>query len=266
MKSSHFYYIILFSFLLAACKDDGPGEKENSDNDVPSVATNTWLLNSLDNIENYSNSDPENRYDINMVRNEYESVQLVIQTDSKKRLKIERIGNNDAIEFQCRKLEAFNGKYDVLIPCDNEIEPDDKVVRAWLTFKVKSEAEAKRHKEIIRFKTDDKEYAVAISINVVNASLPETPSIASVFGINPQNFIFTGLSEEQKIEKRKAASDLLLEYRISPYFSTWLSGTMKTECFSSPYAWNDDRTWEYLADKSYNSLLYAKRKGYERNV
>ena len=23
MKSSHFYYIILFSFLLAACKDDG---------------------------------------------------------------------------------------------------------------------------------------------------------------------------------------------------------------------------------------------------
>lgn len=47
MKSSHFYYIILFSFLLAACKDDGPGEKENSDNDVPSVATNTWLLNSL---------------------------------------------------------------------------------------------------------------------------------------------------------------------------------------------------------------------------
>ena len=99
MKSSHFYYIILFSFLLAACKDDGPGEKENSDNDVPSVATNTWLLNSLDNIENYSNSDPENRYDINMVRNEYESVQLVIQTDSKKRLKIERIGNNDAIEF-----------------------------------------------------------------------------------------------------------------------------------------------------------------------
>ena len=64
MKSSHFYYIILFSFLLAACKDDGPGEKENSDNDVPSVATNTWLLNSLDNIENYSNSDPENRYDI----------------------------------------------------------------------------------------------------------------------------------------------------------------------------------------------------------
>lgn len=155
MKSSHFYYIILFSFLLAACKDDGPGEKENSDNDVPSVATNTWLLNSLDNIENYSNSDPENRYDINMVRNEYESVQLVIQTDSKKSLKIERIGNNDAIEFQCRKLEAFNGKYDVLIPCDNEIEPDDKVVRAWLTFKVKSEAEAKRHKEIIRFKTDE---------------------------------------------------------------------------------------------------------------
>ena len=200
MKSSHFYYIILFSFLLAACKDDGPGEKENSDNDVPSVATNTWLLNSLDNIENYSNSDPENRYDINMVRNEYESVQLVIQTDSKKSLKIERIGNNDAIEFQCRKLETFNGKYDVLIPCDNEIEPDDKVVRAWLTFKVKSEAEAKRHKEIIRFKTDDKEYAVAISINVVNASLPET------------------------------------------------------ECFSSPYAWNDDRTWEYLADKRFNHI------------
>ena len=29
---------------------------------------------------------------------------------------------------------------------------------------------------------------------------------------------------------------------------------MKTECFSSPYAWNDDRTWEYLADKRFSRI------------
>ncbi len=255
MKSSHLLCIaIIASLLFVACKDDAPGENGSSDNDVPAVATNTWLLNSLDNIENYASMSPENRYDINMVRNEYESVQLVIQTDSKESLRIERSGDSDAIDFQCRELVKFNGAYDVLVPCDNEIEPENKIVRAWLTFKVKPQAETKRYKEIIRFKTEKQEYAVAISLNVVNASLPETPAIASVFGINPQNFILTGLSEEEKMEKRKEASDLLLEYRISPYFSTWLSGTMKTECFSSPYDWNDERTWTYLADKRFNRI------------
>lgn len=255
MKSSHFQcLIILAALLLTACKETEPGNQENPDDGIPAVATNTWLFNSLDNLENYTTTEPSNRYDFDIVRNEYESVQLVIQTDSKKGLTIERSDDAGAIEFQCRKVVAFNGKYDVLVPCDNEIEPDDKIVRAWLTFKAKPEAEAKRYKEIIRFKGGDQEYAVAISLNVVDASLPETPSITSVFGINPQNFIFTGLTEEQKIEKRKEASDLLLNYRISPYFSTWLSGSMKTECFSSPYDWNDDRTWSYLTDKRFTRV------------
>ena len=255
MKSSHLLYIILLITLLStACKDKEPETPGNSGDDIPAIATNTWLFNSLDDMENYTTTTPENRYDMDVVRNEYESVQIVIQTDSKKSLTIERSGDADAIEFQCRKVAAFNGKYDVLVPCDNEIEPEGKIVRAWLTFKIKPNAETKRYKEVIRFKEGSQEYAVAISLNVVDASLPETPSIASVFGINPQNFIFSGLSEEGKIEKRKEASDLLLEYRISPYFSTWLSGTMKTECFSSPYDWNDDRTWSYLADKRFNRI------------
>ena len=255
MKSSHLLYIILLITLLStACKDKEPETPGNSGDDIPAIATNTWLFNSLDDMENYTTTTPENRYDMDVVRNEYESVQLVIQTDSKKSLTIERSGDADAIEFQCRKVAAFNGKYDVLVPCDNKIEPEGKIVRAWLTFKIKPNAETKRYKEVIRFKEGSQEYAVAISLNVVDASLPEPPSIASVFGINPQNFIFSGLSEEGKIEKRKEASDLLLEYRISPYFSTWLSGTMKTECFSSPYDWNDDRTWSYLADKRFNRI------------
>ena len=120
MKSSHLLYIILLITLLStACKDKEPETPGNSGDDIPAIATNTWLFNSLDNMENYTTTTPENRYDMDVVRNEYESVQLIIQTDSKKSLTIERSGDADAIEFQCRKVASFNGKYDVLVPCDN---------------------------------------------------------------------------------------------------------------------------------------------------
>lgn len=110
--------------------------------------------------------------------------------------------------------------------------------------------------EIVREGNAKSEYAVAVSIKVADAVIPEVPTFPSVFGINPDNFILTGMDEEQKMAKRKEVADLLLNYRISPYFSSWLSGTMKTECFSSPYSWNDFRTWDYLKDERFGRIAF----------
>lgn len=248
----------LLAFLLAvlflmSCKD-GENESGDSDDGLEAVATNTWLINSFADIDGYRNEKPANRAVLSLVRNEYESLQLVIAANSSESLSIEREGNEQALEFQCRKVEAFRNVNDVLVPCDGSITPASKEVKVWLTFKAKADAKSGTYKEIIRFRGNKYQYAVAIDVNIANASLPESALQTSVFGINPDNLILTGLTEEQKMEKRKEISDLLLNYRISPYFSTWLSGTMRTEVCSSPYKWDDERTWAYLKDKRFTRI------------
>lgn len=232
---------------------------ENSDdgNDgVPVTATNTWLVNSLSDIESYVSSEPSNRLSLTLAKNETEHVQLVIATATNETLEIERTGSPEEVSFECRRLETFENMHDVLVPCNGKVKPEDKLVKVWLTFKTRTDSQTGSYKEIIRFKNANAEYAVALSLNIVDAAIPEVPTLPAVFGINPDNFILTGLDEEQKMAKRKEVADLLLDYRISPYFSTWLSGTMKTECFSSPYSWNDFRSWDYLKDARFNRIAF----------
>ena len=249
----HILWCICLLISFVACKDDAVDGKDNENDGIPPVATNTWLINSLADIETYTSSAPANRQSIRLLKNENENIQLVIQTGNNETLNIERSGDPN-IEFNCRRIVAFEKMNDVLVPCDGKVKPQNKSVKVWLSFKASRTAPAGRYKEIIRFKNSSEEYAVAIDITIENAALPETPTLASVFGINPENFILSGLSEDQKIEKRKEVSDLLLTYRISPYFSTWLSGSMKTEVFSSPYKWDDDRSWEYLKDERFSRI------------
>ena len=226
------------------------------DSGVPVTATNTWLVNSLADIETYASAEPSNRASYTLMQNETEHVQLVISTASNETLTIERSGAPEALGFECRQLRTFEGMQDVLVPCDGSVKPDNKLVKVWLSFKTSTNSAPGNYREVIKFRNANSgaEYAVALSITIVNAAIPVTPSLPCVFGINPANFIMTGLDEEQKTAKRKEVADLLLDYRISPYFSSWLSGTMKTECFSSPYDWSDDRTWEYLKDPRFTRI------------
>ena len=244
------------SVLTFCCKTPIEDENGKNDNLVPAVASNTWLLHSLADIESYKNEKPSNRMSLLMAKNEVENVQLVITTATNGTLDIERTGNENELAFECRKLEVFEKMTDVLVPCDGRVKPQNKVLKLWLTFRTSKDTAPGKYKEVIRFKTEEDEYAVAISVNVLDVEIPEVPSLPSVFGINPDNFIMTGLNEEQKREKRKEVADLLLDYRATPYFSTWLSGTMKTECFSSPYTWDDFRTWEYLKDARFNRIAF----------
>lgn len=255
MNKNFLYCIcIVFPFLTFCCKSQGQTDEE--DLSVPAVATDTWLINSLSDIETYGSAKPSNRVSLNMAKNESEHVQLVIRTGTDETLDIERNGNETALDFECRELKTFEKMQDVLVPCGTEVTPRDGLVKVWLSFKTSSRTAAGNYKEIIKFRnqTVGTEYAVALSITVKDVTIPETPSLPCVFGINPENFMLSGLTEDQKTEKRKEISDLLLTYRISPYFSTWLSGTMQTECFSSPYGWEDSRTWEYLKDPRFTRV------------
>ncbi len=237
------------SLTLVSCHDIEGSTANREDEVVLPEPSDTWLLHSFDKISDYAGCPPANRAEIILMRNENEHLQLVVATAGNEPLDIERDGKPDAVEFRCREVKSFGVlEDDVLVPCGDRIRPEKNILKVWLSFKALSDAPAGTHTEVIRFRNSKCEYAVAVDVTVVDAGLPETPAIPSVFGINPDNIMLDGLTGLQKIEARKKVSDLLLEYRVSPYFSTWISGTMKTECSSSPYPWDDDRTWEYLKD------------------
>ena len=60
------------------------------DSGVPATATDTWLVNSLADIETYASAEPSNRASYTLVKNETEHVQLVISTASNETLTIFR--------------------------------------------------------------------------------------------------------------------------------------------------------------------------------
>lgn len=101
--------------------------------------------------------------------------------------------------------------------------------------------------QAVTYELDDKMVHVTKAVPAVSSKMPVGEG---------NRLSVKGKVLDQKREKRKEVADLLLDYRATPYFSTWLSGTMKTECFSSPYTWNDFRTWEYLKDARFNRIAF----------
>ncbi len=250
--------LVLIAMLCITCTSCNAEKDETSfskGKPVPENAGNIWLLNSLCDIDSYSTDDPQNTGAFSLLKNENENIQLVIAVPNRKKLSVTREGNPAQIDFRLSQVKSFSTlKNDVLVPCPDGITPEEGLVKAWLSFRSKPDAIPGTYRETIMFSDGEQEYGVAFDITVKDAAIPEKPSIPSVFGINPDNFIVSGLNERQKQEQRREVADLLLEYRTDPYFSTWLGGTMKTECFSSPYSWKDTESWEYLKDPRFNSI------------
>ncbi|MCM1177984.1 MAG: DUF4091 domain-containing protein [Bacteroides sp.] len=222
---------------------------------LPANEGNIWMINSLDDIDSYAGMEPQNVMTVMLLKNENENVQAVISAGSNKALSIVREGNPEVIDFRCSQVKSFDVlKNDVLVPCEGTVTPENKLLKVWLSFKARTDAAPGTYRETIWFRNEGAEYGLAFYIVVKDAMIPEKPSISSAFGINPDNLILTGMDEGQKQEMRREISDLLLEYRADPYFSTWLSGSMKTECFSSPYAIDDERSWAYLSDPRFNRI------------
>ena len=247
-------YLISATFIAASLSGCGAPSGKTAEESVPAQAKNTWLVNSLSDIETYLSAEPSNRATLSMLKNEVEHIQLVIATSSDDSLEIIRANAADGIDFNCRSLENFEKMSDVLVPCNGKVVPKNHLVKVWLTFRTGADSKAGKYDEVIKFRNADEEYAVAVSIDVADIAIPEVPTIPSVFGIHPAKFIQDGLDNEQKMAKHKTYSDFLLNYRISPYFFDWLPGSLKIECFSSPYSWNDYRSWEYLRDPRFNGI------------
>lgn len=238
-------------FLAALCSCSG---KISDDNYFEQPATDTWMLSGVADIDNYRGCMPCHSYELLMAKGEYEHVQIVIRTADDGPLKIERKGDAEDFDISFRTYGSFDGMNDILVPCQGSVTPKSKLAKIWLTVHSPRNAKAGKYEEIVSFSGTDTTYRIRLSIQLGEVSIPQTPSIPCVFGVNPQNFVFTGLDEAGRTAKKREAADLLLDYRISPYFCTWLAGTMNVECSSSPYAYGTSDFWDYLKDERFAAI------------
>ncbi len=245
--------IAFAALLLSACgKDKEPAEQGGTQiPGVPETATNTWMMTSTASVASYTSQSPSNTMVLHMARNEAEHLQLVVKTPVVGTFTWERNTSNEGITLEVKEIMAFKGVEDVLVPIPNGTTTTTKEVKLWITVESSRTAPAGKFNEVITFKgtsAGDTPTVIGLEINVYDVTLPVTQSITSLFGINPGMIAASSVTGEDLIAKRKEFSDALLKRRITPYFCTWLAGTMKVECVSSPYPVTDARTLSYLGD------------------
>ena len=225
----------------------------NQSYDVPVTVTvdqiNTWLMSSMVSLSSYESLEPSNTIAIHMARNEAEHIQLVLQTAEEGVVMVERNTPNQGISLEVKEIRAFENVEDVLVPIPEGTVTTTQEVKLWLTFETTSTTPAGKFNEVIRFKgssSGDCSTVIEIEVNVYDVTLPITPTVTSLFGIDPYA-IASGVTGENLITKYREFSDALLKRRITPYFCKWI-GDMKVECYTSPYPSKDPRTLAYLGD------------------
>lgn len=246
--------IALGAVLLASCAQQLTKEgKQALDYQMPEPS-GSWVISTCDNLADCKKSAPSNEISLVMAKGEWEHCQVLISPDDVARYFITRIGNEGALDFKCRSLATFDGMEDILVPCGDYVSPKNGEIKVWLSFYAHLDAKPGTYTEVVEFKTDSLCYPIKATIKIEDVTVPEVPSIPAVFGINPDKIAFAAKDDESKAAARKEVSDLLLGYRIAPYFCEWIGGSMMLETNSTPYSPSDERMWEYLKDPRFNAV------------
>lgn len=238
IRRLNIFILIIYSFYLSGCTGD-----DNNNSNIPIHPGNvsTWILHSLEDISSYKSTNISDKTSLQIVKNEYEHFQLVFQVNQDDVFSVTHSKNITGLQFDCRTIASFEGHEDILVPCNGIINTFEKTSKLWITYHATSQTVAGEYQDTITFIGHTQQFRIEVTVEVVNLSLPETPSIASLFGIYPNNLMPADTTIAEWEHKYKEMSDLLLDYRISPFSN--ITGT------TSPYAWNDPRTITYLSDK-----------------
>ena len=214
-------------------------------------ALDCYILPSVENPDSYKTYPVSAKAHVTMVRNESEHFQVVFKGTPGADYSILRKKGQQQIAFQCRQLSSIKQYKDVLVPCDGQIHLTDSIGVAWITYQTTAETAPGSYQEVLVVEGEGMKQHIEVTIDVHNTVLPVTPSIPAVFGIVTQ-FLIDPESEENTILNKEKWAELCLSYRMNPYFSTWLEGSMRHEASSSPYEWNDHRTTRFLSDPRFN--------------
>lgn len=253
----------LFILLFSGCQDDEaiPEVPVPQPETPDSLFTNSWILNSLQDVANYSKEIPANEVSLFLSKNEAEHFQLVLRTKADCPVYMPNSKNNANISSQLRRIALFQGYNDILIPTGSKLYPENNEIKLWITYQSKPKAAAGTYEDTLYFKSMDQTYPIYVHLTIQDVTLPITPTFPATFGIEADNFpMAKGISEEAKNQIRKEVADLLLSYRISPYFCSWISNTNRIEVSSSPFPVGDARMLDYLKDPRFSMIALPYRR------
>ena len=212
-----------------------------------------YLIPSTDKASDFHKVQPQNSGTLFLAKNEAEHIQIVFKGCPGETYKIHRNENADnSIRYSCRQIKSVYGFDDALVPIDGEqVTLNDSIAKLWITFRTAESTRPGKYEEQISIDGNGKRQKIKIDLQVYDTALPSTPSLPAAFGIIEKNLI-DSTSEEQTLQNKLEWAELCLDYRMNPYFSTWLANSMKHEASSSPWKWNDKRTVPFLSDKRFN--------------
>lgn len=187
-----------------------------------------------------------------LARGEAEHIQVVVKTADAEHHGIRFYDpGKSPFRRQLRRVDSVPGYRDALVPVSSKSAAVDSVSYFWVTYRAAYDQKPGVYHDRLVVDAGGRETVVDVTINVSPVKLPVTPAIPAAFGIVTENLTVANdpaKSEAQMLEW----ADLVLDYRVNPYFSTWLDGTMKHEASSSPWPWHDKRTFKLLKDKRFN--------------
>ena len=212
-----------------------------------------YLIPSTEKASDFYKVQPRNSGTLFLAKNEAEHIQIVFKGCPGETYKIHRNENADnSIRYSCRQIKSVYGFDDALVPIDGEqVTLNDSIAKLWITFRTAESTRPGKYEEQISIDGNGKRQKIKIDLQVYDTTLPSTPSLPAAFGIIEKNLIDSA-SKEQTLQNKLEWAELCLDYRMNPYFSTWLANSMKHEASSSPWKWNDKRTVPFLSDKRFN--------------
>lgn len=214
-------------------------------------ALDCYILPSVESVDCYQAYSCSSEAHVTMARNESEHFQIVFKGSPGAGYSISRKDGQSQIAFQCHQLSSVNQYKDALVPCDGQINLTDSIGVAWITYNTTAETVPGSYQEVIVVEGEGMKQNIQVTIDVHETTLPVTPSIPAVFGIVTK-YLTDPQSEEKTVLNKEKWAELCLSYRMNPYFSTWLEGSMRHEASSSPYRWNDQRTKRFLSDPRFS--------------
>jgi hypothetical protein len=219
-------------------------------------ADGIWLIHSTENVDEYAKKSFNKKIELHLAKNETESFQVVLMPLSSSKVTVQNSLNKDCLRFSYREIVAVNGYDDVLVPRDSFEGQKGQPLKLWVSYSADEGIPQGNYKDKIVIKGDSYQKEINVSLVIHKVILPKAPSIPAVFGI--KEGMFSETLNLQPGDKKTAVmanwAEFMLDYRMDPYFCSWLDDTMQHEAYSSPWPLTDERAVEFLSDERFRRI------------
>ncbi len=220
------------------------------------VASDVWVLPSTANVADYAATPLTSTASLALARNETESVQVVVQPAAAARVTVKSSLNISGLTMTCREIAAVGGYDDALIHRTHFTASSGHPLKLWVSYTAAADCAPGMFQDTIVLEGAGEAVEVQIHLRVDELTLPRASSIPAVFGIKEE--MFSTAYRLPPGSRRSAMmaqwAELLLEYRVSPYFFSWVGGSMQHEAYSSPWPLSDKRTIALFSDERFRRI------------